>query len=69
MFLSSLTTITFAQETRLVAPPGLDTTFGNDLGYPPTERRRVQYLYDSDYFSAVPEPLSVSGLAWRSNDG
>lgn len=69
IFATTFTAIAFSQETKLVVPPGLEATFGNESGFAPTIPSRLQYLYDGDYFSSVPGPLSISGLAWRANEG
>ncbi|MCA9152341.1 MAG: hypothetical protein KDA92_23725 [Planctomycetales bacterium] len=66
--IASLTRFASAQEPTIVLPPGMDATFGNDFGDVPTEPRRVQWLYASEYFVDFNGPVSITSLAWRPNE-
>ena len=55
--------------TKFVAPPGLENVFGNESGLPGNEPFRLQYVYDGAYFSDLESPISISGIAWRPNEG
>ncbi|MBK8979195.1 MAG: hypothetical protein IPM29_25140 [Planctomycetes bacterium] len=62
-----------AQQGRVVLPPGYDTTeapgstaYGWGQG---VNQRRVQWIYDSSYFTSqgIDHPISITRLRWRAN--
>ncbi|MCA9214304.1 MAG: hypothetical protein KDB27_14630 [Planctomycetales bacterium] len=60
--------ISFTPEVAIVAPPGLERTFGSVRGNAPSEPVRVQYLYPSSYFESLAGPTEITSIAWRPDE-